>query len=372
MNMMSSVKKNNNLIIFMPSMEGGGVEKNIILISNFLINYIKNITLITFDKKFSKLFDRRIKIIYPNNNKKICGKYLKYYHCLKILLKEVNAKRKSLVFSFQANIYCLILSKIFNFKIIVRSNSSPTGWNKNFIKNFIFKVFLKKANEIIVNSHDFKHELDKKFNTNAKVIYNPLNKNEIIKKSKELFNFNFFKSKKYLRIINIARFTNQKDQSTIIKAFNEIKKKIACKLLLIGYGKNKSLIINLIKKYKLGKNIKVIPYQKNPYKYLRMSDLFVLSSLYEGLPNVLLEALVLKKFIISSNCPTGPREILKNGKFGLLFQPGDYKNLAKKIYYFKKNKKELSKKISNGFKSLSRFDYKSNSKKYLNIIQQHL
>jgi glycosyltransferase involved in cell wall biosynthesis len=103
-----------------------------------------------------------------------------------------------------------------------------------------------------------------------------------------------------------------------------------------------------------------------------MSDLFVLSSLYEGLPNVLLEALVLKKFIISSNCPTGPREILKNGKYGLLFQPGNYKDLVKKIYYFQKNKKKLNKKILNGFKSLSRFDYKSNSKKYLNIVQQHI
>ena len=68
--------KKKNLIIFMPSMEGGGVEKNIILISNYLINFIKNITLITFDKKFSKSFDRRIKIIYPKNNKYTCSKYL--------------------------------------------------------------------------------------------------------------------------------------------------------------------------------------------------------------------------------------------------------------------------------------------------------
>ena len=142
--------------------------------------------------------------------------------------------------------------------------------------------------------------------------------------------------------------------------------------MLLGYGKNKNLIINLIKKYKLNKNIKVIPYQKNPYKYLRMSDLFVLSSLYEGLPNVLLEALTLKKFIISSNCPTGPREILKNGKYGLLFKPGDYKDLAKKIYHFQKYKKKLNKKILVGFKSLDRFDYETNSKKYLNIIKQHL
>jgi len=372
MTLKKKITKKKNLIIFMPSMEGGGVEKNIILISNYLINFITNITLITFDKKFSKSFDRRIKIIYPKNNKYTCSKYLKYYACLKILFKEIINQKGSLVFSFQANIYCLILSKILNFKIIVRSNSSPTGWNKSFIKNFIFKIFLKKASSIIVNSFEFKNELDKKFNTNAKVIYNPLNINEIISKSKKSFHFNFFKSKKYLKIINIARFTDQKDQSTIIRAFNEINKKIDSKLLLMGYGKNKDLIINLIKKYKLTKIVKVIPYQSNPFKYLAMSDLFILSSIYEGLPNVLLEALALKKFIISSNCPTGPREILKNGKYGLLFKPGDYKDLTKKIYHFQKYKKKLNKKILDGFKSLNRFDYETNSKKYLSIVERHI
>ena len=70
MSKQKSKDSNNNLIIFMPSMEGGGVEKNIILISNFLVNYIKNITLITFDKKFSKFFDKNINIIYPKNLKK--------------------------------------------------------------------------------------------------------------------------------------------------------------------------------------------------------------------------------------------------------------------------------------------------------------
>ena len=372
MSKQKSKDSNNNLIIFMPSMEGGGVEKNIILISNFLVNYIKNITLITFDKKFSKFFDKNINIIYPKNlKKKNYSKYFKYFVCLKILVREIFKAKKSLVFSFQANIYCLMLSKLLNFRIIIRSNSSPSGWNKNFIKNLIFKFFLKRANSIIVNSLEFKNELKNKFNANANVIYNPLNKNEILKRSKEYVNFNFFKSKKYLKIINIARFTDQKDHITIIKAFNVINKKIDSKLLLMGYGQNQNLIINLIKKYKLNKKIKILPYQNNPFKYLKMSDVFVLSSLYEGLPNVLLESLTLKKFIISSNCKTGPAEILKKGKFGLLFVPGDYHDLANKIIYFYKNKKKLKKKTEEGFNSLDRFDLEKNCLKYLKIIKNN-
>ena len=86
-----------------------------------------------------------------------------------------------------------------------------------------------------------------------------------------------------------------------------------------------------------------INFQNNPYKYIKKSNLFILSSLYEGLPNVLLEAISLKKFVISSNCPTGPQEILKNGKLGYLFKPGDEKTLTKKIINYHNDNKRHDK-----------------------------
>ena len=76
----------------------------------------------------------------------------------------------------------------------------------------------------------------------------------------------------------------------------------------------------------------------------------------------------MKKFIISSNCPTGPREILLNGNAGFLFNVGDYVISSDLILYFSKNKKSLSKKILKGYKNLNRFDYSQNLKKYLNVI----
>ena len=105
--------------------------------------------------------------------------------------------------------YCIILSKIFNFDIIVRSNSSPSGWSHNYLKNLIFGILFKIPKFVIANSFVFKRELDKKFKINSKVIYNPLNKIEIIKKSKKKVNFKFF-NKNDLKLINIARFTDQK------------------------------------------------------------------------------------------------------------------------------------------------------------------
>ena len=359
-----------NLIVFMPSMDGGGVEKNIILITNYLSKFIKNITLITFDKKFNSEFSKNIKII--NIQKKSnynYSKYYKYFTCLWILTKEILKKKNTAVFAFQANIYCIVLSKLFHFKLIVRSNSSPSGWTKNKIKVFIFKLLFKSPEYVIVNSYQFSKEIYKKFKVRAKVIYNPLNKFEILKKSKEKIYFNF-SNKQSLKIINIARFTDQKDHITLLKAFKIINTKINAELLIMGYGENKKIIQNYVAKNNLEEKIKVIGFQKNPYPFIKKSDIFILSSLYEGLPNVLLEAITLKKFIISSDCPTGPKEILEGGKYGFLFKVKDKYQLAKLIIKYSENKKLYNKKIVPAYKSLQKFDFDICCNKYLSLIKK--
>ena len=103
---------------------------------------------------------------------------------------------------------------------------------------------------------------------------------------------------------------------------------------------------------------------------MKQTELFVLSSKYEGLPNVLLEALSMKKFIISSKCPTGPKEILSNGKGGLLFSVGNHKELANKIIYYQKNKKKCFNMLRYATKKLHRFDYQKNLEKYFNLVNQ--
>ena len=87
------------------------------------------------------------------------------------------------------------------------------------------------------------------------------------------------------------------------------------------------------------------------------------------MPNVLLEAAVLKKFIISSDCRTGPKEILLNGKGGLMFKVGNYKKLSKLIFDYYRNQNKYSKMINITYKSLDRFNYTTNLKKYLNLTR---
>lgn len=360
-----------HILIFVPMIGGGGVEKNLFLIANYLSKKFHKISIISTSKEFKRKFNKNIEFISPKNKfwNNTNNRRLKILICLCLLIKYYFLNKTFKVLSFQGNLYCCFICKILGVKIILRSNASITGWSKGFIKHFLYKYISKMADKIIVNSLDFQNEYKKKFNIQTHCIYNPLNKSEIIKKSNEKLKFSFFK-KNTINLINIGRLVDQKDQMTLLVSLKKLKNNsnYDFRLLIMGSGVNKNLLLNYIKENDLKKNVKLIDFQDNPFPYLKRAEVFILSSLYEGLPNVLLEGLSLKKFIISSNCPTGPKEILDNGNNGLLFKMGDADDLLKKIYYYLENKKKCDHLLKNGLKRLWRFDYQSNLRKYVKLV----
>ena len=368
------MKIEKTLLIFSPSIEDGGVEKNLFNIINFFSDKIGDISLITANSNKKKFFNKRINFISPklnywNRSNRIFKTFISIILLIKFFFKK---KNKILIFSFNSNLYAIILAKIFSCKVIIRSNAAPVGYSQKMIKRKIFSFFLKFADLVIVNSFEFKNKMKKQFNISAICIYNPLESvDKIIKYSKEKISLNFFK-KNTLNIIAIGRIVKQKDHLTLLKAISNLNKRIKLNLLIIGDGEEKKNILKYIIKNKLQKVVKIIKFQKNPYPYLKRSDTLVLSSLYEGLPNVLIEALALKKFVISSNCQTGPKEILANQKYGSLFNVKDHLKLEEKIYDFYKNKKKLRKKTLLAFNSLDRFDFNKNCTIYLNIVKEYL
>lgn len=350
-----------NIIFFIPSIEGGGVEKNLILLLEYLSNRYKNVYLITANRINSKNL-KNLKQIFPKKNSfKKKSRLFKSIICLYLLLNNFIFK-KNLIISFQSNILSILVSKIFNFKIIIRLNTSLKKYINNNLKLYFFKFVYSLSDKIIVNSKVFYNELCQ-INLKPKLIYNLLDKNKIKNKK------NIFKKKVDLKILNIGRLTLQKDQSTLIKSLKILKeKKINFHCCIIGRGKLKTKLQNLIYNLKLRKFITLIGFKSQAEKYLNECDIFVLTSKFEGLPNVLIEAQKYNVPIISSNCPTGPKEILLNGKLGDLFEPSDYKNLSQKLLSFHQNQKRLKDKSLNAKNYLNRFDLKKNLRKYENMI----
>ena len=356
------------LIIFIPTIEDGGVRKNFFVISNFLSKKFDNVSVITTSSKIRSQLDNRIDLIKSNFNFfGNIGKRKKFFVCLFTLLKKIIFQRNTVVLSFQGNVYCALLCWLMSVKVIIRANTSPSGWSKSKVKFYLYKFFYGIANHVVVNSDEFRKELKKKFNLNSICIYNPLDSANIKKLSNKKIKFNFF-SKKFLNIICLSRLSVQKDHYCFLEAIKKLKNKVNFRVLFIGSGEQSTEIKKYIINNKLSKNILIKSHMKNPFPYLKKSDVLILSSKYEGLPNVLLESLSLKKPVISSDCPTGPKEILDNGLGGLLFKTGNVNNLAKKIMFFHRNLNKCKKKTLYGYKRLSRFNSKENLNKYVKLI----
>ncbi len=362
-------KDKKKIIFFMPSFEGGGVEKNIIMISNYFAKKKLNVSLITASKNIKKKINKKINFISPINilwdN---YGRIPKYLISIFLLFKEYKNNKNIKVFCFQGNILCIIFCKIFNLKIIIRPNSSPSGWSNNILKKILFTKILSSADKIIVNSIEFKKQLKKHFKLNSVCIYNPLNTNEIKKLSRKKINFSFFK-KNYLNLISVGRLVYQKDHISLLRSINFIKEKIKVRLLIFGEGDQKKNLMYYIEKNNLNKIVKIKNRIENPYPYIYKSDIMILTSRFEGLPNVLLEGLALNKYIISSDCPTGPNEILDNGRGGMLFKVGDFSDLGNKILKYKTQKNKFNNLRKFGIRRLNRFDYKKNLENYYTIVK---
>ncbi len=162
-------------------------------------------------------------------------------------------------------------------------------------------------------------------------IYNPFNFERIRRLAEEKVDRELedYLNEKYF--VSVMRLTvDSKDFNTLIKGFKLAKEKgIKEKLYVLGDGPDKELIKEYIKKEEMGNEIFLLGNIKNPYPWIKNSEALIHSSKYEGLPTVLIEALILNKLVISSDCPTGPREILENGILGELYNISDYKELGR-------------------------------------------
>lgn len=239
--------------------------------------------------------------------------------------------------------YINILAKIFGstHKSIINIRSTTSRYKTEGILGkinlFLINSLFDKADLIISNSKGVDEDLKSLINitTNTKVIYNPVDIKYINSKKDicEDVDFEFKKNKKY--IISIGRLIPLKRNIDLIKAFFELQKNDdSLELIFLGDGILKDSLINDCIKLGIKEKVHFLGNVKNPFYYLVKSDLFVLNSEIEGFPNVLVEAMACGLPVVSSDCKSGPREILEDEKYGLLYPVGDVGTLIEKIKFY--------------------------------------
>jgi glycosyltransferase involved in cell wall biosynthesis len=164
------------------------------------------------------------------------------------------------------------------------------------------------------------------------VIYNPsVVGAEIQEKAKEPLDHPWFKPGQPPVLVAVGRLQQQKDYPMLLQAFAQVRRSQPARLLILGEGKERPTLEALIKELDLEDDVGLPGFVMNPYAYLARASLFVLSSRWEGLPTVLIEALCCGTPAVSTDCPSGPREILRNGKYGALTPVGDATAFAQAI-----------------------------------------
>ncbi|MDO9373194.1 MAG: glycosyltransferase [Ferruginibacter sp.] len=162
-------------------------------------------------------------------------------------------------------------------------------------------------------------------------IYNPVFDESIYEKAKEPLTMPVSTEGRTI-LLNIGRLSEQKDQLTLIKAFQlYLKYDPQAILFIVGTGPLQSQLESYIKTYELQKEVILAGFQDNPYNWILACDVFVLSSKYEGFGNVIVEAMALGKTVVSTDCPSGPAEILEDGRLGFLCPVGEPVLLAEAI-----------------------------------------
>lgn len=341
-----------NIALLIPNLSSGGAEKVISEVSIMLSKKF-NVFLITFDEN-DPSYSYKGELV--NMNLKSKGNFLlKIYTFFKriLILNKLKKKHKiDLTISFlrSSNLVNIYSNKLGKKIISCRGHrdflkSSNLYYRKSLILDGILFPSESMRNNFITS---YENRVDEE-----KIFYLPnpldtekincLKKEPLTKEISELFINNKI-------ICHVGSFKEEKGHMRLIKAFEEIRKKRKdVKLVLIGSGGPlEKEIYNKVKASTFTNDILLLGNQSNPYKFIARSDVFVLPSLNEGFPNVLIEAMACKKPVVATDCLTGPREILigsNNEKYGVLIsQNGSDENtiikeIEKNVLLIFENKK---------------------------------
>ena len=357
------------LIFFHPYSSIGGVDLSLSTIINNLNPKKYSIDFICIKRAKNAISLNTNVQIYELKTARTLFSFFKFRKIIKYVLR---AKYKKTILISNQNFANIILY-FFTFRIrdklkliaFERNHLNELNYSFNLkdkFKKSMIKLLIKLTyngfDRIITNSKESSKELSIFIKGKVFTIYNPIKiKNIKIKKNRK---------RSFLNVLNIGRLEKQKDHITLIKAIMILTKKINIKLKIVGSGSQYFFLKNFIKNNDIQQNVQIIKETRNVKKYFSDSDLFVSTSLYEGFPNVLVESIMHNIPVISSNCKSGPKEILICGNTKNIFSVGNHQELSNKILYFYFNKKKFNKNNIKIKENLNNF----NHKKIINKFEQ--
>lgn len=231
----------------------------------------------------------------------------------------------------------------------------------------IEKIY-KKADLVTGNSKELAEDLSKVAKCPVRSVYNPTYSEAFLELSKEPVYDKWF-TEDIPIVLAVGRLEKQKDYELLIEAFALVRAKIVSRLVIVGEGSQKEMLLAKVAELGLNTCVKFLDFDANPYKYMARADVFVVSSKYEGLCNTLIEATAVRTPCVATECKSGTREILLDGKGGKLSPVGDAYALAKSIVWVLENPKDADRLMEVAYKNLDRFDERIVGEQYISLLK---
>ena len=362
-----------NIFFFISNFNFGGAGNAIYVFLKKLNAKKFNLHLICIGKsEYKKFLPKHIKFYSIDNKVYFFKTFFNFFKIQKKLKKFSQKKEKNIFISniHYSNVLSIFfLRKLKNLKIILFERTSLNELDifinlLSFVKNKIVKILIRftyrKSDKILSNSKVLQSEFSK-INLRSEVVYSGAL--EKVFKNKKI------RKKKYYNFVSVGRLAPQKDYFTLFKAIQHLKKDNFI-LRVFGEGELKESLKKYIDKNSLEKKIILMGHEPNRKKIYKNADLLLHCSVFEGLPNVIVEALNYSVPVIAANGAGGIREVLCYGKYGQLFKTGDFKVLAKNIDNFILNPNKLNKKVLNSKFYLKRFTHDNCTKSLEKILMR--
>jgi glycosyltransferase involved in cell wall biosynthesis len=358
MNIISS-QSNKKLAFLIPDLIGGGTQRVVLNLIKGLVKYQPmNIDLVVInlaasppEESFINQIPAPVKIIDLNIG--LEHRFKSYIKIILALIKYLNQEKPHLLLSNipLANFLTIIAQKVTiyplnNFVIehsfflndtlkIIEQNRkkiSKSRTKAELVIPLLMRWLYPQAKGIIAVSKGLAEHIEKTLNLSpdsVKVIYNPVIDEELLLKSEYPIDNDWINPKTEPVFLAVGRLSFQKDYETLLKAFAKFRENNYGKLLILGEGELREKLENLIKEMQLNNDVQLLGFTDNPYAYMSKVDSLILSSLWEGLPTVLIEAMACGCQVIATDCPYGAKEILAAGEYGFLVPTQDILALAK-------------------------------------------
>jgi glycosyltransferase involved in cell wall biosynthesis len=223
------------------------------------------------------------------------------------------------------------------------------------------------ADVVVVVSQGEKEDLIQNFKIPEKriiVVYNPLDRLRIAELSAEDPGIHF----EVPVVVSVGRLVHQKGFDILLGAFRKVRDVKAAKLLILGDGEKREELISLAQSLDLQDDVVFLGMQVNPFQFMRGAEVFCLASRYEGLGNVILEAMALGVPVVVTDCPSGPAEIVENGKYGILVPSENADALAEALIRVLSDNKLRETLSDLSLKRAKDFDLETSLKQWEDVI----